>query len=53
VPYFALCLFAGIRPGVPYGEITKLPADGAGDDPQLDHGQWPKTTDFAEPRVHH
>lgn len=24
VPYFALCLFAGIRPGVPYGEITKL-----------------------------
>ena len=28
VPYFALCLFAGIRPGVPNGEITKLrPAD--------------------------
>lgn len=24
VPYFALCLFAGIRPGVPYGEITRL-----------------------------
>ncbi len=24
VPYYALCLFAGIRPGVPYGEITKL-----------------------------
>jgi integrase len=24
VPYFALCLFAGIRPGVPDGEITKL-----------------------------
>jgi len=24
VPYFALCLFAGIRPGVPHGEITKL-----------------------------
>lgn len=24
VPYFALCLFAGIRPGVPNGEITKL-----------------------------
>jgi integrase len=28
VPYFALCLFAGIRPGVPNGEITKIrPAD--------------------------
>lgn len=28
VPYFALCLFAGIRPAVPHGEITKLrPAD--------------------------
>jgi integrase len=27
VPYFALCLFAGIRPGVPGGEIHKLPAD--------------------------
>lgn len=27
VPYFALCLFAGIRPGVPDGEITKLNAD--------------------------
>ena len=24
MPYFALCLFAGIRPGVPHGEITKL-----------------------------
>jgi integrase len=24
VPYFALCLFAGIRPGVPHGEITKF-----------------------------
>jgi integrase len=24
VPYFALCLFAGIRPAVPDGEITKL-----------------------------
>jgi integrase len=24
VPYFALCLFAGIRPGVPDGEITKI-----------------------------
>lgn len=24
VPYFALCLFAGIRPGVPNGEITKF-----------------------------
>ncbi len=24
VPYFALCLFAGIRPGVPDGEISKL-----------------------------
>ncbi len=24
VPYYALCLFAGIRPGVPHGEITKL-----------------------------
>jgi len=24
VPYFALCLFAGIRPGVPHGEISKL-----------------------------
>lgn len=27
VPYFALCLFAGIRPGVPDGEITKLKPD--------------------------
>jgi hypothetical protein len=27
VPYFALCLFAGIRLGVPHGEITKLKAD--------------------------
>jgi integrase len=28
IPYFALCLFAGIRPGVPDGEITKIrPAD--------------------------
>jgi len=24
VPYFALCLFAGIRPSIPHGEITKL-----------------------------
>jgi hypothetical protein len=24
VPYFALCLFAGIRPSAPHGEITKL-----------------------------
>ncbi len=24
VPYYALCMFAGIRPGVPSGEITKL-----------------------------
>lgn len=24
MPYFALCLFAGIRPGVPDGEITKI-----------------------------
>ncbi len=27
IPYFALCLFAGIRPGVPYGEITKITRD--------------------------
>jgi integrase len=27
VPYFALCLFAGIRPGVPDGEISKLQPD--------------------------
>lgn len=27
VPYFALCLFAGIRPSVPHGEITKLKPD--------------------------
>lgn len=27
VPYFALCLFAGVRPGVPDGEITKITAD--------------------------
>jgi len=26
VPYFALCLFAGVRPGVPEGEISKLKA---------------------------
>jgi integrase len=24
IPYFALCLFVGIRPGVPDGEITKI-----------------------------
>ena len=34
VPYFALCLFAGIRPGVPDGEITKLKPD----DVNLDAG---------------
>ncbi|MBI5771173.1 MAG: site-specific integrase [Verrucomicrobia bacterium] len=27
VPYFALCLFAGIRPGVPDGEMSKLPSE--------------------------
>lgn len=27
VPYYALCLFAGIRPGVPGGEISKLLPD--------------------------
>jgi len=27
VPYFALCLFAGIRPGVPFGEITRIKAE--------------------------
>jgi integrase len=27
VPYYALCLFAGIRPGVPDGEISKLRPD--------------------------
>jgi integrase len=27
VPYYALCLFAGIRPGVPTGEIKKLKPD--------------------------
>jgi integrase len=27
VPYYVLCLFAGIRPGVPHGEITKLTPD--------------------------
>lgn len=27
VPYYVLCLFAGIRPGVPHGEITKLKPD--------------------------
>jgi hypothetical protein len=27
VPYFALCLLAGIRPGVPHGEITELKPD--------------------------
>jgi integrase len=27
VPYFALCLFAGIRPCIRYGEITKLRAE--------------------------
>lgn len=28
IPYFALCLFAGIRPGVPGGEITRItPSD--------------------------
>jgi hypothetical protein len=26
VPYYALCLFAGIRPSVPDGEIARLPA---------------------------
>jgi integrase len=27
VPYYVLCLFAGIRPGVPHGEIKKLKPD--------------------------
>ena len=27
VTYFALCLFAGVRPAVPHGEITKLKPD--------------------------
>ena len=35
VPYFALCLFAGIRPSVPGGEITRLKAD----DVRLDIGE--------------
>ena len=34
VPYFALCLFAGVRPGVPFGEITKLKPDAV----KLDEG---------------
>jgi integrase len=27
VPYFVLCLFGGIRPGVPHGEIARLKPD--------------------------
>ena len=34
VPYYALCLFAGVRPGVPGGEIHKLQPDAV----RLDEG---------------
>ncbi len=37
VPYFALCLFAGIRPGVPHGEITKLKPDAVNLDEGMIH----------------
>jgi integrase len=37
VPYFALCLFAGIRPGVPHGEITKLKPDAVNLDEGIIH----------------
>lgn len=37
VPYFALCLFAGIRPGVPDGEITKLKPEDVSLDTGLIH----------------
>ncbi|RRK00369.1 site-specific integrase [Opitutaceae bacterium TAV3] len=42
VPYYALCLFAGIRPSVPDGEIARLPAS----DVRLDTG-----TIIIEPHV--
>jgi integrase len=37
VPYFALCLFAGIRPGVPDGEITKLQPEAVDLDARVIH----------------
>ena len=37
IPYFALCLFAGIRPGVPHGEITKLKPDAVNLDTGIIH----------------
>ena len=37
VPYFALCLFSGIRPGVPDGEITKLKPEAVGLDTGIIH----------------
>ena len=37
VPYFALCLFAGIRPGVPHGEITKFKPDAVNLDDSVIH----------------
>ncbi len=46
VPYFALCLFAGIRPGVPHGEITKLKPDAV----NLDEGEIHVSADVSKVR---
>lgn len=46
VPYFALCLFAGIRPGVPDGEIHKLTPDAV----DLDAGVITITADVSKVR---
>jgi hypothetical protein len=49
VPYYALCLFAGIRPGVPRGEISKLQPDAV----RLDEGVIvisPEVSKVREPR---
>lgn len=46
VPYFALCLFAGIRPGVPEGEISKLKPT----DVNLDAGMISISTEVSKVR---
>ena len=46
VPYYALCLFAGIRPGVPGGEISKLRPDAI----RLDEGVIVVSADVSKVR---
>jgi integrase len=49
IPYFALCLFAGVRPGVPDGEITKITSDAVRLDTGLIH-ITSETSKVREPR---